>query len=179
VENAALRKIDEHNEGVEQGNQVKLKALCDLLSGARKDRDAAVLENQNLKRKREGSTSPPPPPFKLLTRPQGMTLDQQTASSPVRAGSPPSKQPAPKKSRNRKDRWANVPTANVNAPITAANVDGYDGRDPVLHSALTSFQHKADIITQITASADHLRLGRNHELVFHRTAVEDQVKVFF
>jgi hypothetical protein len=56
-------------------------------------------------------------------------------------------------------------------------VDGYDGRDPVLHSALTSFQHKADIITQIDVSADHLRLGRNHELVFHRTTVEDQAKV--
>ncbi len=56
-------------------------------------------------------------------------------------------------------------------------MDGYDGRDPVLHSALTSFQHKADIITEITASADHLRLGRNHELVFHRITVEDQFKV--
>ncbi len=89
-ENAALRKIAEHNEGVERGNQVRLKALRDLLSDARKDRDAAVLENQNLKRKREGSTSPPQPPFKLLTRPQGTTLDQQTAPPPVRAESPPS-----------------------------------------------------------------------------------------
>ncbi len=56
-------------------------------------------------------------------------------------------------------------------------MDGYENRGPVLHSALTSFQHKADIITQISASADHLRVGRNHELVFHRTTVEDQAKV--
>jgi hypothetical protein len=104
VENAALRKVAEHNEGVDRGNQVTLKALRDLLSGARKERDAAVLENQNLKRKREVSTSPPPPPVKLLTRPQGTASVQQTVPSPVRAESSPSKQPAPKKSRNRKER---------------------------------------------------------------------------
>jgi hypothetical protein len=55
-ENTALQKIAEHNAGVERGNQIKLKALRDLLSDARKDRDAALLEDQNLKRKREGST---------------------------------------------------------------------------------------------------------------------------
>ncbi len=44
-------------------------------------------------------------------------------------------------------------------------------------SALTSFQNKADIITQINTSADHLKLRRNNELVFHRTTVEDQSKV--
>jgi hypothetical protein len=176
-ENAVLRKVAEHNGGLERGSQIKLQALRELLSDARKDRDAAVLENQNLKRKRESSSSPHPPPFKLLTRPQGTVPDQQSASSPVRTESPPSKQPAPKKSRNRKDRWANVSTANASAPTTTTNVDGSDGRDPVLHSALTSFQHKADIITQINTSADHLRLGRNHELVFHCTTVEDQAKV--
>jgi hypothetical protein len=85
--------------------------------------------------------------------------------------SPSAKQPAPKRSRNRKEQWAN-------APITNANVDGNDkASDPVLHSALTSFQHKADIFTQINASADHLKVGRNHEQVFHRTTVEDQAKV--
>jgi hypothetical protein len=57
-------------------------------------------------------------------------------------------------------------------------VDGFDkASDPVLHSALTSFQHKADIVTQINASVDHLKLGRNNELVFHRTTVDDQAKV--
>jgi hypothetical protein len=87
------------------------------------------------------------------------------------------KQPAPKKSRNRKERWANAPAANVGAPITSTNVGGYNGKDPVLHSALTSFENKADIIKQIDASADHLNLGRNRELVFHRNTVEDQAKV--
>ncbi len=136
-----------------------------------------MLEYQNLKRKRAGSASPPPPQIKLLTRSQETSLDQQPAPSPARTESPSSKQPAPKRSRNRKDRWANVPTTNANASTTNVNVDGYDGRDPVLHSVLTSFQHKADIITQINVSADHLKLGGQHELGFHRAAVEDQAKV--
>jgi hypothetical protein len=172
-ENATLRKIAEHNAGGQRSDQIRLKALRNLLSDARKDRDAAVLENQNLKRKREGSTSPPPPQFVLLTRPQGMTMDQHPAPSPARIESPSAKQPATKRSRNRKDRWANVPTTNVNAHTTNVNMDGKDkASDPVLHSALTSFQHsKADTITQIfNASADHLKLGRNNELGFHRTS---------
>jgi hypothetical protein len=105
-------------------------------------------------------------------------MNQQPALSPARTESPSAKQPAPKRSRNRKDRWANVLITNFNTPATNANVDGYDKMsDPVLHSALTSFQHKVDIITQINTSADHLKLGRNNELVFHRTTVEDQAKV--
>ncbi len=125
-----------------------------------------MLENQNLKRKREGSTSPPPPQIKLLIRPQGATHDHQPNLK-----DPSSAQPAPKRSRNRKDRWANAPTTGV-------NVDGYvKETDPVLYSAVTSFQHKAGIITQINATAGHLKLGRNSELVFHRITVEDQAKV--
>ena len=117
-------------------DQIKLKALRDLLQDARKDRDAILLENQNLKIKREGSTSPPPPQIMLLTRPQGMTMDQQPAPSPARVESPSAKQPATKRSRNRKDRWANVPT-NVNAHTTNVNVHGKDkASDPVLHSVL-------------------------------------------
>ncbi len=178
-ENATLRKAALHNDGVERSNKVQLQALRELLSGTRKERDAAVLENQNLKRKREVSTSPPPPPppLKLLSRPQGTASVQQTAPSSVRVEFSPAKQPAPKRSRNRKERWANVPTTNAGAPTTSTNVDGYDGRGPVLHSALTSFENKADIIKQIDVSADHLKLGRNHELVFHRNTVEDQAKV--
>ncbi len=80
-------------------------------------------------------------------------------------------QPSSKRSRNRKDRWAYAPT-------TSGNVDGFKKTlDPVLYSPLTSFQSKADIITQINASSDYLRLGRNNELMFHRNTVEDQVKV--
>jgi hypothetical protein len=56
-------------------------------------------------------------------------------------------------------------------------VGGNDGRDPVLHSALTSFENKADIIKQIDTSADYLNLGRNRELVFHRSTVADQARV--
>ncbi len=57
-------------------------------------------------------------------------------------------------------------------------MNGFDkALDPVLHSSLTSFQIKADIIFQINASSDHLRLGRINELVFHRGTVEDQAKV--
>jgi hypothetical protein len=136
-----------------------------------------VLENLSLKRKREVSTSPPPSPLKLLSRPQGTAAVQQVAPYPDRAELSPVKQPAPKKSRNRKERWANAPTTKVGAPTTFTNVGGYNDRDPNLHSALTSFENKADIINQIDASADHLNLGRNRELVFHRNTVEDQVKV--
>jgi hypothetical protein len=72
---------------------------------------------------------------------------------------------------NRKDRWTNAPT-------TSANVDGFNkALDPVLHSPLTSFQTKVDIIFQINASSGHLRLGRNNKLLFHRNTVEDQAKV--
>ncbi len=57
-------------------------------------------------------------------------------------------------------------------------MDSFDkALDPYLHSPLTSFQNKADIISQINTSSDHLRLGRNNELVFHRATVEDQAKV--
>jgi hypothetical protein len=170
-EYAVLRKKAEHNDVVNRQTTIILQVLRDTLSDTRKERDAALLENQNFKRKREGSTSPPPPQIKLLTRPQGATHDHQPAHSPARTEAPSSAQPAPKRSRNRTDRWANIPTTSV-------NVDGYvKETDPVLYSALTSFQHKAEIITQINASAGHLKLGRNSELVFHRTTVEDQAKV--
>ena len=102
---------------------------------------------------------------------------QDSQPAPTRGESPQAKQPAPKKSRNRKERWANAPAANVGAPTTSINVGGNDGRDPVLHSALTSFENKADIIKQIDTSADYLGLGRNRELVFHRSTVADQAKV--
>jgi hypothetical protein len=166
----------EDKEALVQGDRV-LQSLRDKLKGARQERDAAVLENQDLKRKREASTSPPPSPLRILSRPQIMTPVQQTELSPARGESPPVKQPAPKKSRNRKERWANAPAANLGAPTTSTNVGGYNGKDPVLHSALTSFENKADIINQIDTSADHLNLGRNRELVFHRNTVEEQAKV--
>jgi hypothetical protein len=66
-----------------------------------------------------------------------------------------SAQPSGKRSRNRKDRWAN-------APPTSSKVDGFNkSLDAVLNSPPLS---------------DHLRLGRVNELVFHRSTVEDQVK---
>jgi hypothetical protein len=170
------RQRKEDKEALQRGDQL-LQSLRDMLKGARQERDAAVLENQDLKRKREVSTSPPPSPLKILSRPQIMTTVQQTQLSPARGESPPGKQPAPKRSRNRKERWANAPAANVGAPTTSTNVGGYNGKDPVLHSALTSFENKANIINQIDASADHLKLGRNRELVFHRSTVDDQAKV--
>jgi hypothetical protein len=171
-ENATLRKHAEDNDEAHRRSEEVLRTLRDVLSDARKEKDAAVLENQNLKRKRAGSTNPPPPQIKLLVRPQQAASDQQAVPSPARTEPPSSAQPSNKRSsRNRKDRWANAPT-------TSANVGGFDkALDPVLHFALTSFQTKADIISQINASSDHLRLGRNNELVFHRTTVEDQAKV--
>jgi hypothetical protein len=144
-EHEELRRLAEHNEG--------------QLKGAQRERDAAVLENQDLKRKREASNSPPPSPLRILSRPLMAAPVQDSQPAPTRGESPQAKQPAPKKSRNRKERWANAPAANVGAPTTSINVGGNDGRDPVLHSALTSFENKADIIKQIDTSADYLNLG--------------------
>ena len=163
VDYAELRRIADHNEG--------------QLKGAQKERDAALLENQDLKRKREASNSPPPSPLRILSRPLMAAPVQDSQPAPTRGESPQAKQPAPKKSRNRKERWANAPAANVGAPTTSINVGGNDGRDPVLHSALTSFENKADVIKQIDTSADYLGLGRNRELVFHRSTVADQARV--
>ncbi len=61
---------------------------------------------------------------------------------------------------------------------TSANVDGFNkSLDPILNSPLTSFQSKADITSEINTSSDYLKLGRNNELVFHRSMAEDQLKV--
>jgi poly(3-hydroxyalkanoate) synthetase len=38
-------------------------------------------------------------------------------------------------------------------------VGGYNGKDPVLHSALTSFENKADIIKQIAPNAPANLIG--------------------
>ncbi len=170
------RQRKENKEALERGDLL-LQSLKDKLKDTRRERDAAVLENQDLKRKREASNSPPPSPLRILSRPKTVAPVQDTQLSPTRGESPPAKQPAPKKSRNRKERWANAPAVNVGTPTTSINVGGNDGRDPVLHSALTSFENKADIIKQIDASADYLNLGRNRELVFHRSTVVDQAKV--
>jgi hypothetical protein len=71
-----------------------------------------------------------------------------------------------------KERWDK-------APPTSGNV--YDSNpevDPVLWSPLSSFQCKANLITEIKASSQFLMLGRDSELVFfHRNSVEDLVKV--
>jgi hypothetical protein len=170
------RQRKENQEALLNGDQL-LQSLQDRLKGVRRERDAAVLENQDLKRKREASNSPPPSPLRILSRPLVVAPVQESHPAPTRGESPQAKQPAPKKSRNRKERWANAPAANVGAPTTSVNVGGNDGRDPVLHSALTSFENKADIIKQIDTSADYLGLGRNRELVFHRSTAADQAKV--
>ncbi len=64
------RQRKEDKEALQRGDRL-LQSLRDMLKGARQERDAAVLENQDLKRKREVSTSPPPSPVKILSRPQG------------------------------------------------------------------------------------------------------------
>ncbi len=52
-----------------------------------------------------------------------------------------------------------------------------DTLDPVLSDSLTSFRTKHDINTEIDASSETLKLGRNRNLVFHRDTVADQVAV--
>ncbi len=85
-ENATLRGTAAANDAVHRRTEGIIKVLRNVLSESRKEteaalkeRDAAVLENQNLKRKREGSTSPPPPQIKLLVRPH--TADNLRSTS--------------------------------------------------------------------------------------------------
>jgi hypothetical protein len=80
-ENADLRKKAEHHDGVRRQTDKTLKILRELLSDARKEKDAALLENQNLKRKRKGSTGPPLPQVKLLTRPRQISCLRATSST--------------------------------------------------------------------------------------------------
>jgi hypothetical protein len=75
------RQRKEDKEALERGDLL-LQSLKDRLKGARQERDAALLENQDLKRKREVSKSPPPSPLKILSRPQMMAPVQDTQLSP-------------------------------------------------------------------------------------------------
>jgi hypothetical protein len=172
-ENETLRKRAERNDQVDRAKEATLKGMRELLEDARKERDAVVLENKNLKRKREGSTSPPPPQVKLLVRPQ--QAGQQAALSPASTElSLP-----PLHSALAKDPGI----GKIDGPMHPPQVPTWTvlirrwTRFCTLHSALNSFQTKADIISQINASSDHLRLGKHNELVFHRTTVEDQAKL--
>jgi hypothetical protein len=83
IEREDLQRKEE-KEALERGDLV-LQSLRDMLKGARLERDAAVLENQDLKRKREVSTSPLPSPLKILNRPQGVATVQQITPYPDRA----------------------------------------------------------------------------------------------
>jgi hypothetical protein len=74
------------------------------------------------------------------------------------------------------------------APHTSSNKDGVEEkkehtslakkRDPVLYNSPYSFRRKQDIIDEIKESANTLGLSRSDaSFVFHRSAVEDQVRV--
>jgi hypothetical protein len=87
-ENATLHNVAEANFQRDQQRERVMESLRAVLSDARKERDAVMLENLNLKRKRAGSTCPPPPQVKLLVRPQRTATQQQVAPSPSRIEPP-------------------------------------------------------------------------------------------
>jgi hypothetical protein len=59
-----------------QAREKLIEGLRVMLADTRKEKDAVITENQNLKTKRAGSTSPPPSQVKLLVRPQLVAAQQ-------------------------------------------------------------------------------------------------------
>ncbi len=156
----------------------------DVMVGLKKQADTATSELEQLKRKRVDSLSPVRTITGILQRPVDPTPSEQLYTG--KDVPPASAQPTPKKSRTRKDRWSDLHSSS--APPTSSNKDGLKGskdhsspakkRDPVLHNSPYSFRRKQDIIDEIKESANTLGLSRSDtSLVFHRSAVDDQVRV--
>jgi hypothetical protein len=156
--------------------------------GMKERMDAAENELERWKRKRTDSISPERVITGILKRPADLSPSKQPAAGKDVTAS--SAQPTPKKSRNRKDRWDEIPSSSVapKPPPTSSNKDGYKGKkehtspgkkkDPVLDNTPYSFRRKQDIIQEIAESAKTLGLPRSDtSLVFYRSSVEDQVKV--
>jgi hypothetical protein len=142
-----------------------------------------------LKRKRANSISPDRQFTSILKRPALISGGPAVLSAQGQNSSSSATQPTPKKSRNRKDRWDNLPTSvPPKQPHTSNNRDGLKEkgehhsppkrRDPVLQDPPNSVRRKQDITKDIEESAKTLGLARSDfSLVFCRSKVEDQVVV--
>jgi hypothetical protein len=157
--------------------------------GLKKKLEAANGEIEGLKRKRANSSSPERQFTSILKRPAVLSAGPAVLSAPEQNVPSSAVQPTPKRSRNRKDRWDNLPTSvPPKQPHTSNNRDGLKGkgehfsppkrRDPVLHDPLNSVRRKQDVIKDIEESAKTLGLARSDfSLVFFRSKLEDQVAV--
>ena len=95
-----LRKLNSDHDKMRSTAQMDEGVMI----GLRKRLESAHSEIESLKRKRAESTSPERRVTSILKRP--------AISSPPGQNVPSSSaQPTPKKSRNRKDRWDNLPTS--------------------------------------------------------------------
>jgi hypothetical protein len=161
----------------------------------KKKLDTAEGELERLKRKRKDSVSPDRVVTRILQRPVASPPSAQMAAT---MDTPPtSAQPAPKKSRTRRNRFGEQvaelsqhvgPSSSAGIPLTSFNQDGVREkkkqtspvrkRDPVLDNPPSSVRRKNDIINEIEESAKTLKLSKKDtSLVFHRSNVNDQVVV--
>jgi hypothetical protein len=179
------RQLDEKEAEVNQKVTRGLKERLDKAEG----------ELERLKRKRKDSVSPDRVVTGILKRPGSSPPSAQKAA---KTDTPPaSVQPAPKKSRTRRNRFfeeaagltqhsGSVHSAGL--PLTSFNQDGVKEkkeqtshakkRDPVLNNPPSSVRRKNDIINEIEESTKTLSLtGKDTSLVFYRSNVDDQVVV--
>ncbi len=169
-------------------SKMKRAALFDenVMVGLKKRMETAESELERLKRKRTDSISPERVITGILKRLAASPPSGQLATGKDVPSS--SAQPTPKKSRNRKNRWDEIPFSSVppKPPPTSSNKDGWKGKkehtslakkkDPVLDNSPNSFRRKQDIIEEIKESAKTLGLSRSDtSLVFYRSSVEDHV----
>jgi hypothetical protein len=161
-----------------------------IMVGLKKKLEAANGEIEGLKRKRANSSSPERQFTSILKRPALLSEGPAVLSASVQNVRSSAVQPTPKKSRNRKERWDNLPTSvPPKLPHTSNNRDGLKGKgghfsppkgwDPVLHDSLNSVRRKLDITKDIEESAKTLGLAHRSDfsLVFYRSKLEDQVAV--
>ncbi len=175
-----LDQINVHNSALAHQNKMN----ANVMLGMKVRMETAESELERLKRKRTDSISPERAITSILKRPAA-----PPPSEPLAAGKDilsSSAQPTPKKSRTRKERWND--TYSSSAPPTSSNKNGFNGnkehtsparkKDPVLDNSPNSFRRKQDIIEEIQESAKTLGLSRQDtSLVFHRSSVQDQIRV--
>jgi hypothetical protein len=186
-----VRKMKRAMQLDEKEAEVNQKAI----RGLKERVNTAEGELERLKRKRKESVSPDRVVTGILKRPGASPPSVQKST---KTNTPPAAaQPAPKKSRTRRNRFEEQaaelaqhggPVSSAGLPLTSFNQDGVKDkkeqtshakkRDPVLNKPPSSVRRKNDIINEIEESArTHSLSGKDTSFVFHRSNVNDQVVV--
>ncbi len=175
----------------EKEAEVNQKAM----RGLKERVDTTEVELERLKRKRKESVSPDRVVTGILKRPGASPPSVQKSA---KTDTPPaSAQPAPKKSRTRRNRFGEQAAGlsqhgglanSAGLPLISFNQDGVrekkeqtshaKRKDPVLNNPPSSVRRKYDIISEIEESAKtHSLSGKDTSFVFYRSNVDDQVVV--